>query len=73
MLSHSIIYSATFPFTCYFPVQQFTIGFFWHFPFTGLYTTFIFQKPDPDVAPPIMTPLLQESSYNHDEASISNI
>ncbi|XP_059457325.1 mRNA cap guanine-N7 methyltransferase 2 [Corylus avellana] len=33
----------------------------------GLYTTFIFQKPDPDVAPPIMTPLLQESSYNHDE------
>jgi hypothetical protein len=65
--SHSIIYSATFP------VQQFTNGFFWHFPFTGLYSTFIFQKPDPDVAPPIMTPLLQESSYNHDEASISNI
>ncbi|KAJ0692979.1 putative mRNA (guanine-N(7))-methyltransferase [Helianthus annuus] len=27
----------------------------------GLYTTFIFQKPDPDVAPPPMTPLLHES------------
>ncbi|PON54391.1 mRNA (guanine-N(7))-methyltransferase domain containing protein [Trema orientale] len=33
----------------------------------GLYTTFIFQKPDPDIAPPLMTPLLQEASYNHDE------
>ncbi|KAF5446248.1 hypothetical protein F2P56_031888 [Juglans regia] len=33
----------------------------------GLYTTFIFQKPDPDIAPPIMTPLLPETSYNHDE------
>ncbi|KAK6233876.1 hypothetical protein QUC31_006282 [Theobroma cacao] len=39
----------------------------------GLYTTFIFQKPDPDVVPPIATPLLQDSSYNHDEASISDI
>lgn len=26
----------------------------------GLYTTFIFQKPDPDVAPPLMTPLLHD-------------
>ncbi|XP_038710407.1 mRNA cap guanine-N7 methyltransferase 2 isoform X2 [Tripterygium wilfordii] len=33
----------------------------------GLYTTFIFQKPDPDVTPPLTTPLLQESNYNHDE------
>ncbi|KAA8539209.1 hypothetical protein F0562_025901 [Nyssa sinensis] len=33
----------------------------------GLYTTFIFQKPDPDIAPPLMTPLLQDGSQNHDE------
>uniref|UniRef100_A0A2N9IDJ2 mRNA cap guanine-N(7) methyltransferase 2 n=1 Tax=Fagus sylvatica TaxID=28930 RepID=A0A2N9IDJ2_FAGSY len=32
-----------------------------------LYTTFIFQKPDPDIAPPIMTPLLQDTSYILDE------
>lgn len=37
--------------------------------FTGLYTTFIFQKPDPDITPPIMTPLLPEISYDHEEAS----
>uniref|UniRef100_A0A9I9EI16 Uncharacterized protein n=1 Tax=Cucumis melo TaxID=3656 RepID=A0A9I9EI16_CUCME len=35
----------------------------------GLYTTFIFQKPDPDITPPIMTPLLPEISYDHEEAS----
>ncbi|KAK3031295.1 hypothetical protein RJ639_037307 [Escallonia herrerae] len=35
----------------------------------GLYTTFIFQKPDPDVAPPLMTPLLKDTNHNHDEAS----
>ncbi|KAK9282697.1 hypothetical protein L1049_010917 [Liquidambar formosana] len=33
----------------------------------GLYTTFIFQKPDPDTVPPIVTPSLQDGSYNHDE------
>ncbi|XAR52293.1 mRNA (guanine-N(7)-)-methyltransferase [Bertholletia excelsa] len=33
----------------------------------GLYTTFVFQKPDPDIAPPLMTPLLQEGSHNCDE------
>ncbi|CAL5363408.1 unnamed protein product [Camellia sinensis] len=33
----------------------------------GLYTTFVFQKPDPDIAPPLMTPLLQDGSHNHDE------
>ncbi|XP_020213824.1 mRNA cap guanine-N7 methyltransferase 2 isoform X2 [Cajanus cajan] len=33
----------------------------------GLYTTFIFQKPDPEIAPPIATPLLPDASYNHDE------
>lgn len=38
----------------------------------GLYTTFIFQKPDPDIAPPLATPLLQDTSYTHDEASTFN-
>ncbi|XP_024030386.1 mRNA cap guanine-N7 methyltransferase 2 isoform X1 [Morus notabilis] len=33
----------------------------------GLYTTFIFQKPDPDFGPPLMTPYLQDGSFNHDE------
>ncbi|XP_011077238.2 mRNA cap guanine-N7 methyltransferase 2 [Sesamum indicum] len=36
----------------------------------GLYTTFIFQKPDPDIAPPLMTPLLEDASHNHDEAPL---
>uniref|UniRef100_A0A166DQD7 mRNA (guanine-N(7))-methyltransferase n=1 Tax=Daucus carota subsp. sativus TaxID=79200 RepID=A0A166DQD7_DAUCS len=35
----------------------------------GLYTTFIFQKPDPDIAPPLMTPLLNDTNQNLDEAS----
>ncbi|XVE68687.1 hypothetical protein DITRI_Ditri09bG0088800 [Diplodiscus trichospermus] len=39
----------------------------------GLYTTFILQKPDPDAVPPLATPLLQDSSYDHGEASISDI
>ncbi|KAI9156775.1 hypothetical protein LWI28_012043 [Acer negundo] len=33
----------------------------------GLYTTFIFQKPDPDVAPPLTTPLLQEDEREWQE------
>lgn len=34
----------------------------------GLYTTFIFQKPDPDIAPPLMTPfLLKDTNHSHDE------
>lgn len=33
----------------------------------GLYTTFIFQKPDPEIVPPIATPLLQDATYNHDD------
>uniref|UniRef100_A0A2P2JL37 mRNA (guanine-N(7))-methyltransferase n=1 Tax=Rhizophora mucronata TaxID=61149 RepID=A0A2P2JL37_RHIMU len=33
----------------------------------GLYSTFIFQKPDPDIAPPLATPLLQDETYNYDE------
>ncbi|KAL8538767.1 hypothetical protein ACS0TY_000685 [Phlomoides rotata] len=36
----------------------------------GLYTTFIFQKPDPDLAPPLMTPILDDGSHNHDEDSL---
>ncbi|KAI4352632.1 hypothetical protein L6164_006866 [Bauhinia variegata] len=35
----------------------------------GLYTTFIFQKHDPDITPPIMTPLMQDPSYNLDEVT----
>ncbi|PNX71622.1 COBRA-like protein, partial [Trifolium pratense] len=33
----------------------------------GLYTTFIVQKPDPDITPPMATPILQDASYNLDE------
>nr|XP_043632263.1 mRNA cap guanine-N7 methyltransferase 2 isoform X2 [Erigeron canadensis] len=35
----------------------------------GLYTTFIFQKPDPDVTPPLMTPLLHNVTQILDEPS----
>ncbi|KAK7282594.1 hypothetical protein RIF29_11503 [Crotalaria pallida] len=36
----------------------------------GLFTTFIFQKPDPDIAPPMMTPLMKEAQYtNYDEGN----
>ncbi|PIA54830.1 hypothetical protein AQUCO_00901016v1 [Aquilegia coerulea] len=33
----------------------------------GLYTTFIFQKPDPDAIPPIMTPALEDRSRLQEE------
>ncbi|XP_047340931.1 mRNA cap guanine-N7 methyltransferase 2 [Impatiens glandulifera] len=33
----------------------------------GLYTTFIFQKSDPDVAPPLMTPVQQDEIHTIDE------
>ncbi|XP_057540217.1 mRNA cap guanine-N7 methyltransferase 2 isoform X1 [Amaranthus tricolor] len=33
----------------------------------GLYTTFIFQKPDPDMAPPITTPILPDGPHIYDE------
>lgn len=33
----------------------------------GLFTTFIFQKPDPDIAPPLTTPFLPVGSHNPDE------
>ncbi|PWA78976.1 S-adenosyl-L-methionine-dependent methyltransferases superfamily protein [Artemisia annua] len=57
-------------------VSNLNIGLFMYFPYiisclfstiltylAGLYTTFIFQKPDPDVAPPLMTPLLHDGSH----------
>ncbi|XP_042034578.1 mRNA cap guanine-N7 methyltransferase 2-like isoform X2 [Salvia splendens] len=37
----------------------------------GLYTTFIFRKPDPDITPPLMTPLLEDGNYNHDEVPLA--
>lgn len=49
---------------------MYSFPFVGHFPFAGLYTTFIFQKPDPDVAPPLTTPLLHDVTYIQDEASI---
>lgn len=68
-------------------VSNLNIGLFMSFPYiisclfstvltylAGLYTTFIFQKPDPDVAPPLMTPLLHDGSHGTqiiDEVSFS--
>jgi mRNA (guanine-N7-)-methyltransferase len=38
----------------------------------GLYATFIFQKPDPDLEPPLTTPIITlEGSNNHDEREMS--
>ncbi|XP_043724834.1 mRNA cap guanine-N7 methyltransferase 2 isoform X3 [Telopea speciosissima] len=37
------------------------------FDLLGLCTTFIFQKPDPDAAPPTLTPTLQDGSHIHEE------
>lgn len=34
---------------------------------------FIFQKPDPDLVPPIMTPMLQEGSHMHEEVGICHM
>ncbi|GAU35650.1 hypothetical protein TSUD_394900 [Trifolium subterraneum] len=42
---------------------------FYHF-IACLYTTFIFQKPDPEITPPITTPILQDASYHLDEGII---
>lgn len=42
------------------------------FDLLGLYTTFIFQKPDPDISPPLMTPLLEDGSQ-HDEAPARDV
>lgn len=36
----------------------------------GLYTTFIFKKPDPEMAPPITTPVLPDGPHIYDEASV---
>lgn len=41
----------------------------WCFSYAGLFTTFIFQKPDPDIAPPLTTPFLPVGSHNPDEVS----
>ncbi|CAI0442476.1 unnamed protein product [Linum tenue] len=38
----------------------------------GLYSTFIFQKPDPDAGPPLATPLL-ENNYSQEEDSSSRL
>ncbi|KAG7565385.1 mRNA (guanine-N(7))-methyltransferase domain [Arabidopsis suecica] len=40
------------------------------FDLLGLYATFIFQKPDPDLEPPLTTPIPFESSNNHDEREL---
>ncbi|XP_013698728.2 mRNA cap guanine-N7 methyltransferase 2 [Brassica napus] len=37
------------------------------FDLLGLYATFIFQKPDPDLEPPLSTPIPFESSNDNDE------
>ncbi|WOL03213.1 mRNA cap guanine-N7 methyltransferase 2 isoform X2 [Canna indica] len=37
------------------------------FDLLGLYSIFVFQKPDPDAAPPIMTPLFHDAVYSHEE------
>lgn len=40
----------------------------------GLYTTFIFQKPDPDITPPLTTPpFLQDGHQNYDEGEWQGI
>lgn len=40
--------------------------------FSGLYTTFIFQKPDPDAGPPLTTPLLLNRNQFEDEVLYSH-
>ena len=42
------------------------------FPFAGLYTTFIFQKVDPDIVPPLTSPfIIKDASHTYEEASVS--
>ncbi|CAN1238773.1 mRNA cap guanine-N7 methyltransferase 2 [Linum grandiflorum] len=36
----------------------------------GLYSTFIFQKPDLDAGPPLATPTLEEDNYSHKEVAV---
>ncbi|RVW76218.1 mRNA cap guanine-N7 methyltransferase 2 [Vitis vinifera] len=37
----------------------------------GLYTTFIFQKVDPDIVPPLTSPfIIKDGSHNYEEASV---
>lgn len=35
----------------------------------GLYTIFVFQKPDPDMVPPLMTPVLSDENQAYDEGA----
>ncbi|XP_072992338.1 mRNA cap guanine-N(7) methyltransferase 2 isoform X2 [Typha latifolia] len=37
------------------------------FDILGLYSIFVFQKPDPDANPPIITPMLQDGNHTHEE------
>ncbi|KAK9124002.1 hypothetical protein Sjap_013604 [Stephania japonica] len=37
------------------------------FDILGLYTTFIFQKPDPDLAPPLMTPTMDDEYHMQED------
>ncbi|XP_024013496.1 mRNA cap guanine-N7 methyltransferase 2 isoform X2 [Eutrema salsugineum] len=41
------------------------------FDLLGLYATFIFQKPDPDLEPPLTTPIPFDCSNIHDERELS--
>jgi hypothetical protein len=42
--------------------------------FAGLYSAFVFQKPDPDAIPPIVTPDLPDPDKGHEEVwSISSV
>lgn len=45
-----------------------------HLVFAGLYSAFVFQKPDPDAIPPIVTPDLPDPDKGHEEVwSISSV
>jgi mRNA (guanine-N7-)-methyltransferase len=35
--------------------------------YAGLYSTFVFQKPDPDAIPPVVTPDLHDPDNAHEE------
>jgi hypothetical protein len=42
--------------------------------FAGLYSAFVFQKPDPEAIPPIVTPDLPDPDKGHEEVwSISSV
>jgi hypothetical protein len=39
--------------------------------YAGLYSTFVFQKPDPDAIPPIVTPDINDADNTHEEVRSS--